>query len=137
MDRVMGGADAAFAYLDDVLIGRPTLLQHLLDVADVFHRLVAVGLVVNTKKCLFNVPSIKFLGHRVATGDITPLPHRVAALQQHPRPGTIKELQGFLRTVNFYRRFVAGAARILKPLTDALCGGPPPSSSVSWDDAME
>ena len=46
MDRVMGGADAAFAYLDDVLIGRPTLLQHLLDVADVFHRLVAVGLVL-------------------------------------------------------------------------------------------
>ena len=137
MDRVMAGADAAFAYLDDVLIGSATLEQHLLVVADVFHRLAAAGLVVNAKKCLFKVPSIKFLGHRVTAGGIAPLPHRIATLQQHPRPGTVKELQGFLGTVNFYRRFVAGAARILKPLTDALRGGPPPSSSVSWDDAME
>jgi len=137
MDRVMAGADAAFAYLDDVLIGSATLEQHLLVVADVFRRLAAAGLVVNAKKCLFKVPSIKFLGHRVTAGGIAPLPHRIATLQQHPRPGTVKELQGFLGTVNFYRRFVAGAARILKPLTDALRGGPPPSSSVSWDDAME
>jgi hypothetical protein len=137
MDRVMAGADAAFAYLDDVLIGSATLEQHLLVVADVFRRLAAAGLVVNAKKCLFKVPSIKFLGHRVTAGGIAPLPHCIATLQQHPRPGTVKELQGFLGTVNFYRRFVAGAARILKPLTDALRGGPPPSSSVSWDNAME
>jgi 3-deoxy-D-manno-octulosonic acid (KDO) 8-phosphate synthase len=32
---------------------------------------------------------------------------------------------------------VAGAARILKLLTDALRGGPPLSSAVSWDDTME
>jgi len=62
MDWVMAGADAAFAYLDDVLIGSATLEQHLLDVANVFRRLVATGLVVNAKKCLFNVPSIEFLG---------------------------------------------------------------------------
>ena len=62
---------------------------------------MAAGLVINAEKYLFNVPSIKFLGHEVAAGGITPLPHRVVALQQHPRPGTIKELQGFPRNSEF------------------------------------
>ena len=137
MNRVMPGVDAAFTYLDDILIGSPTLQQHLLDDSDLFRHLAAVGLVINAEKCLFNVPSIKFLGHQVAAGGITPLPHQVVALQQHPRPGNIKELQGFLGMVNFYRRFVAGAARILKPLMDALRGGPPPSLAVDWSNSMD
>jgi hypothetical protein len=41
----------------------------------------------------------------------------VAAIQQHPEPKTVKELQGFLGVINFYRHFVPAAAHILKPLT--------------------
>ncbi|MFO0005946.1 MAG: hypothetical protein ACK559_32955 [bacterium] len=41
----------------------------------------------------------------------------------HPEPTNISELQAFLGTVNFYRRFLPAAAKILKPLTDLLVGG--------------
>jgi hypothetical protein len=46
------------------------------------------------------------------------------AVTDFPRPSTVQELQMFLGMVNFYRRFLPGAARALRPLTDCLRGGP-------------
>ncbi len=49
----------------------------------------------------------------------------------------MKELQGFLAVINFYRRFIPAAAHILKPLTDQLKGGPKPAASIPWMEAMQ
>ena len=132
MDRVLAAVKAAWAYLDDVLIASPSLEQHLLDIKEVFARLQEAGLVINFEKCLFAVQELDFLGHHISAAGITPLPLRVAALQRHPPPCTVKQLLGFLGMVNFYRRFIRGAAGILRPLTDALRGGPKPSAAVDW-----
>jgi transposase InsO family protein len=56
----------------------------------------------------------------------------VAAVQDFPRPETVKELQAFLGMVNFYRRFLPAIARTLKPLTDSLRGGLHASDPVQW-----
>ncbi len=53
------------------------------------------------------------------------------AVLAHPEPTNISELQAFLGTVNFYRRFLPVAARTLKPLTDLLVGGPKGTEPVS------
>jgi transposase InsO family protein len=137
MDRVLAGADAAFAYLDDVLIASPSLQQHKEDVRDVFSRLESAGLVLNGEKCVFAVPALDFLGHHVTAAGITPLAGSVEAILQHPQPTTVKQLQAFLGVVNFYRRFVPAAARILRPLTEALRGSPKPTAEVEWSPAME
>jgi hypothetical protein len=49
----------------------------------------------------------------------------------------VKELQGFLGLVNFYRRFIPAAASILKPLTDSLKGGPKGAQRIEWRPPME
>ncbi len=64
-----------------------------------------------------------FLGHHVSAAGVSPIASRVTAINDHPRPTTMKELQGFLSVINFYRRFIPAAAHILKPLTDQLKGG--------------
>jgi hypothetical protein len=137
MDRVVSGLPAVFAYLDDLLIASASMEQHIQDLQEVFSRLQTAGLVVNAEKCLFAVQEMDFLGHRVSAAGISPLPHRVQALREHPQPGTVKELQGFLGAVNFYRRFVPAAAKILRPLTDALRGGAPPSAAILWSPMMQ
>jgi hypothetical protein len=137
MDRVVSGLPAVFAYLDDLLIASETMEQHLLDLQNVVTRLKEAGLVINADKCLFAVNELEFLGHRVSAAGISPLSHRVEALQQHPQPKTVKELQGFLGAVIFYRRFVPAAAKILRPLTDSLRGGAPPSTVLTWSPPME
>ncbi len=43
----------------------------------------------------------------------------------------------FLGMVNFYRRFLPGAARALKPLTDCLRGGPKGPTVVEWSGERE
>jgi hypothetical protein len=55
----------------------------------------------------------------------------VQAVLAHPEPTNISELQAFLGTVNFYRRFLPAAAKILKSLNDLLIGGPKGMEPVS------
>jgi hypothetical protein len=43
---------------------------------------------------------------------------------QLPMPTNVKQLQGFLGLVNFYRRFLPGIVGTLRPLTDSLLGNP-------------
>ncbi|KAJ8386951.1 hypothetical protein AAFF_G00161280 [Aldrovandia affinis] len=54
------------------------------------------GLIVNPAKCQFGVPSIDFLGHHITSAGATPLPLKVKAVLQFPRPTTVKALQEFL-----------------------------------------
>ena len=136
MDRVMQ-QHPGYCYLDDILVGSADMAAHLRDLRDLFERLQRAGLVVNGDKCLFAVPELDFLGHRVTAAGIKPLPDKVAAIQRHPRPTTVRELMAYLGLVNFYRRFVPRAAHILKPLTDGLRGGLPPSTAVEWTADME
>jgi cleavage and polyadenylation specificity factor subunit 1 len=77
---------------------------------------------------------VDFLGHRVAAGGISPVQSRVEAVQAFPRPANAKQLMSFLGLVNFYRRFLPSAARVLKPLMDSLASGQP--SSLAWTDEM-
>ncbi len=57
---------------------------------------------------MWGASSIDFLGHRVSASGVQPLPSHVAAVQEFPRPVTVRELQAFLGMVNFYRRFFTG-----------------------------
>jgi hypothetical protein len=46
----------------------------------------------------------------------------MVAIQDFPRPCTVRKLQSFLGMVNFSRRFLPGVACTLQPLTDKLSG---------------
>jgi hypothetical protein len=89
------------------------------------------------KKCEFAVREVQFFGHHVTSEGIRPLPDRVAAVWNHPKPSTVKQLQAFLGVVNFYRCFVLAAAKILWPLTDSLKGGLKATAAVVWTPEME
>jgi hypothetical protein len=79
-------------------------------------------LTINPAKCTFASTSVKFLGHMVTKSGITPLPKRVAAIQEFPQQTTVKQLQQF-------RRFLPKIAATLRPLTDLLCGNP---KTLDW-----
>ncbi|GFV29529.1 hypothetical protein TNCV_4489831 [Trichonephila clavipes] len=58
----------------------------------------------------------------VTAEGISPLPEKVAAITNFPKPETVKELRRFLAICNFYRRFVPHAARTQAVLNNYLKG---------------
>jgi Reverse transcriptase (RNA-dependent DNA polymerase) len=113
-----------FIYLDDLFIASRTKEEHREALREVLWWLAANGLLLNVEKCELGQRSVNFLGHVVSAAGVAPLPDRIAAIRPFPRPQTVEQLQAFLGLLNFYRSFVPAAAQILRPLMDALCGGP-------------
>lgn len=94
-------------------------MQHLQAVLERFQQ---HGLVLNKEKCVFGAGSMEYLGHMVSAAGVAPLPAHVVAIETFPPPKTVQGLMMYLGMVNFYRCFIRGAAAVLKPLTDTLCG---------------
>ena len=124
MDGVLRGLQFVFVYLDDILIASKDHQTHLLHVKAVLQRLADNGLSVNREKCKFGLTTVTFLGHEVSAVGIRPLPERVAAIRDLPRPTTKVELQRFLGGLNFYHRFLPGIAAVLAPLHALVAAAP-------------
>ncbi|KAK7930700.1 hypothetical protein WMY93_007095 [Mugilogobius chulae] len=120
MDSVLRGLDFIFVYLDDILVASSSDEEHRAHLREVFRRLETHGLIINPAKCQFGLPVIEFLGHRISAQGAVPLPAKVQAVADFPRPVVVKSLQEFLGMVNFYHRFIPHAAHIMRPLYDAL-----------------
>ncbi len=137
VDRAVADLEVVFAYVDNMDVASKNAEEHAIHLWQLFTGLREHGLVINAEKCVFGASSIEFLGHRLSAAWVEPLPAHVAAVVDFPRPSTVKELQGFLGMVNFYRRFLPGAAKLLKPLTDCLRGVPKGTTIISWEASME
>lgn len=61
----------------------------------------------------------KLLGHIISREGIRIDPNRVTAIQNLDFLRTRKEIQSFLGTINFVRRFVPNFAEIIRPITHA------------------
>ena len=136
MDKVCQGLAWVFVYLDDILVASEDRHQHLRDLTELFGRLEDHGLVIKRTKCVLGVSSIDFLGHHVNAKCIVPLPEKVRAIRDFPRPSTVKGLQEFLGMINFNHRFVPLVAEILVPMHAALAGRKRLASLV-WTPEME
>lgn len=134
MDTVCIGLDFVFVYLDDILVASGSQSEHMRHLRLVFERLQQHGLVINAAKCQFGRSDLDFLGHHVNCKGITPLPDKVLAIRNFPKPDTVKGLQEFLGMVNFYHRFVPGAAGIMRPLFSATTGK---AKVVTWTPEMD
>jgi hypothetical protein len=93
--------------------------EHTAHLTEVLSRLQKHGLVLNAEKCQLGVSELDYLGHHVTASGVRPIADSIAAIKKFPQPKTVGQLQTYLGMVNFYRRFLPAAARVLKPLTDA------------------
>lgn len=135
MDVVLRGLSFVFVYLDDILVASASKDEHLSHLRLLFSRLRQHGLIINPAKCSFGQSSMDFLGHHITPAGAVPLPSKVEAIRQLPRPATVRALQEFLGMVNFYHRFIPQAARLMCPLYEAL-KVKTPKRILSWSDDM-
>ena len=138
MDTAMQGIDAAFVYLDDILVASRNKAEHMSDLRLVFQQLKKFGLVVNPTKCQFGLQEMEYLGHKVSQHGVTPLPNKVQAVKNFPQPTTVKGLQEFIGMVNFYHRFIPSVAQAMRPLFQAIAGKTKKGASktLDWTEQM-
>ncbi|XP_076039501.1 uncharacterized protein LOC143024574 [Oratosquilla oratoria] len=105
-------------YIDDILLASDNHDQHRQHLRLLFRRLQDYGLRIHPSKCLLGVSSLDFLGHRISTAGLYPLPQKVDTIIDFPQPTSVKMLRQFLGIVNYYHRFILDAAAELVPLND-------------------
>lgn len=122
MDQVTRGLDFTVVYIDDILVASSSHQEHQRHLQQLFSRLQQYGLKVHPAKCVIGADHIDFLGHRVTSQGITPLPQKVQVIVDYPTPATARKLREFLGIVNYYHRFIPQAAATLAPLHELLKG---------------
>ena len=118
MSNLFADLEYVRAYIDDLLvITKGTYEDHLEKLGSVLNRLRRAGLKVNAKKSFFAQQELEYLGYKVTTNHITPIPDKVEAMLNIAVPRTKKELRSFIGLVNFYRDAWIRRSHILAPLT--------------------
>lgn len=129
------GLDFVFPYIDDIIVASRSPEEHRDHLRQLFERLVRHRLTINPAKCEFERPEIAFLGHLVNSKGILPLPERVKAIRQLPKPATVMELKRFLAMVNFYRRFLPNALDTQASLLEMTPGNKKKDKSpLAWTE---
>jgi hypothetical protein len=83
-------------FFDDILIYSKTWTTHLSHVDQVLHLLSQHQLFLKQSKCAFGASEVEYLGHIVGQDGVRVDPKKIEAMQDWPRPKTLKSLHGFL-----------------------------------------
>jgi hypothetical protein len=137
MNKTLAGLldNVCVVYLDDILIYTHSedIEDHWRAVRAVLERLRSAELYANLSKCSFANKEVEFLGFVISTEGVSADRKKVATITDWPQPTSVREIQVFLGFANFYRRFIAGYAKITAPITELL----KPAAAFIWTDAAQ
>ena len=121
------------AYIDDILIYSNTLEEHREHVRTILQALQKAGLHLDIRKCEFEVNEVTYLGMIISDSGVKMDPTKIHAITSWQPPSNLKDIQGFLGFANFYRRFIRGFSRLVRPLVALTCKG----AVFNWSSACE
>ena len=120
MDNLLQGVPHTCVYLDDILITGLTEKEHIANLREVLRWLNEAVLRLKLPKCSFLQDSVTYLGHHLSASGLEPVPEKVRAVVDAPKPTDQKQLQAFLGLLNYYGRFLPKLSTILAPLHELL-----------------
>ncbi len=109
--------DFCQVYLDDILIYSKTRKKHRDHVKLVLKRLREAELQINIRKCKFNVEETVFLEVIVSELDLRMNLSKMTVIVSWITSINLKEIQSFVKFVNFYRRFIKNFSKLVKSFT--------------------
>lgn len=120
-------------FLDDILIYSRNEAEHEQHVREVLDLLRRNQLYAKESKCEFFRERVEFLGHMVDASGIHMMHDKVKAITEWPPLTSVADVQSFLGTVGYYRKFVRMFSEIATPLTQLLQKGSP----FVWESAQQ
>ena len=106
--------------MNDILIFNEHLTKHWLHVQQVLKRFKNYKLYINLKKCEFDINEINVLNFIIFIKKIQMNSKQIQMIKEWFKFKTYREMQIFLRFVNFHKRFIYCYFKIITPLTSLL-----------------
>lgn len=128
-------------YIDDVILASESEKEHLSEIHQFFDIVKQFGMRLKLKKCLFGQKEIKYLGFLISEMVIKIDPRDIEPIEKIAAPKTLTELRSFIGTVNYFRRFIPGFAKLLGPLYEMTKDGkfrsPQNWTELEWNSFYE
>ena len=102
-------------YIDDMVVKRKLVPNHVRDLGDVFRILRKYRLCLNASKCSFGVGSGKFLDYMVTHRGIEVNPDQIRAIHNLQPPRNPKEVQKLIDMIAALNRFISRSAGRCRP----------------------
>ncbi len=122
--------DFCQVYLDDILIYSKTRKKHRDHVKLVLSQLREAELQMNIQKCKFNVEKTVFLEVIISELDLRMNLSKMTVIVSWITSINLKEIQNFVKFVNFYRRFIKNFLKLVKSFTQLTRK----NTSFVWND---
>jgi hypothetical protein len=107
-------------FIDDILVFSRSEEEHEEHWRLVLQKLREHWLYAKFSKCAFWLKEVSFLGHIITDGGIAVDPSKVRDVLNWSPPKNVPEIKSFIGLAGYYRRFIEGFSKIVKPLTTLL-----------------
>ncbi|POM73629.1 Reverse transcriptase [Phytophthora palmivora] len=117
----MGPVLGRSSYIDDIAHGAPTWEQLCQDLNALLFRLRYWNISVSLPKSEFGKLSIPYLSHEISAEGIKAIPKIAKGVKDLPFPTTLKGVQSFMGSLNYYNKFIEDLpviAAVLYELTE-------------------
>jgi hypothetical protein len=118
------------AYIDDIVVKSEKREDLLDDLKETFDNLRRFKMMLNPKKCVFDVSSGKLLGYMVSSRGIDANPKKVEAIENLQPPQTRKEIQKLADMMTALSRFISKLGERGMSFYKLLCK----ADGFQWDD---
>jgi hypothetical protein len=120
-------------FIDDILVFSRSEEEHEEHLRLVLQKLCEHQLYAKFSKCAFWLKEVYFLGHIITDGGIAVDPSKVRDVLNWSPPKNVPEIRNILGLAGYYRRFIKGFSKIVKPLTTLLEKG----KEFKWDEKCQ
>jgi hypothetical protein len=120
-------------FIDDILVFSRSEEEHEEHLRLVLQKLREHQLYAKFSKCAFWLKEVSLLGHIITDGGIAVDPSKVRDVLNWSPPKNVPEIRSFLGLAGYYRRFIKGFSKIVKPLTTLLEKG----KEFKWDEKCQ
>jgi hypothetical protein len=103
-------------YLNDIVVYNNSKKKHVKHVRKILQRLREVEIQVDVNKYEFHITEIKFLSMIIERDDIKMNSEKIKTIVEWSTSHHLKNVQVFVKFVNFYKRFIKNFSKIVKSL---------------------
>ncbi|CAB5366666.1 unnamed protein product [Rhizophagus irregularis] len=105
-------------YIDDIIIYSKNWNEHLQHIKIVLEELRKANMMLKLKKCEWAKKNVEYLGHIVGTDGLRPDDKKIEKIKNLKPPKNIKQIREINGLCSYYRKFVKGYSKIVKPIME-------------------